>query len=233
MHQRIGVGDGAVDVAGAEDRRLHVTLRANETGEAAPARRLALVGRHAEAGLDTERRTADDDVGAEIHVGARQRPVPGVADQRRAQESEIRVVAAARDAERRAIAAGTHADERRAVAETAQLLDVQLHRPDATVVGIGGTERVGVAGVAATHRAPRAFEKDTPVGSAGAEEPDLRRGAGRAVRRSADRDLGLRRHRLRNGAVVAAHASAIAEHVNERASRMAVMATARSTACRS
>ena len=68
--------------------------------------------------LDLQRRDAGHDVHAVLEERVRERPVAGVANQRRAQEAAVAVVAAAVDAERRAEAAGAHADRARRRAGT-------------------------------------------------------------------------------------------------------------------
>ena len=103
---------------------------------------VVFVLRDAETDLAEQPRRAGHHAGAGFEKVVRQRPVAAVADERRAQESGVGVVAAAVEAERRPVAAGARAPQR--ARRDRGLLDVELHRPHAMVVGVRGAEGVGV-----------------------------------------------------------------------------------------
>ena len=131
------------DVADADDPRAVVALHANDGVEAGPSLRVADIAGRTEARLHVQLRNARDDVGAVLEKVVGQREVAVVANQRRPEESGIRVVAAARDAERRAVPARANADQARAGPE--QPLAVGLDHLHAIAVRVGGAERVGLA----------------------------------------------------------------------------------------
>ena len=180
------------DVADAGDDRPIVALHAHDRIEARAAHAAADVGRRAERRLDLQARDADDEIGAVLEEVVRDAGVFVVADERRAQETGVRMVARAVDPERRAEAARAHADDR--VVRAKHALGIGFDHLEPPAVRIRGRKAVVVA---VRRLSKRGFAEETDAAGNVAEASELQRAGGERVGRGSRRDGRFGRDRLR------------------------------------
>src|SRR5262249_61254008 len=115
-------------------------VRGENEGGAEPANRRADVRWSADAGLKRQPRRASFDVDTMFEKVVRQRPVPVVANERRADKPRVAMIARGRNAERHAEASGTYVDKPAARRE--QPLGVRFDHLQTVGIGVRRAERV-------------------------------------------------------------------------------------------
>ena len=136
-----------VDVARADDERPGRGLSAQHAVESGRSRVLADIRRGAEARFKGQSRPADHHVGAVLEERARQGEEVVVADQRIAQESDVALIALARDAKRRPIPSDAEAEQSSRRSE--RTFGVRVEHDRMIGIWIGGAERVRLLGLLA------------------------------------------------------------------------------------